>query len=1634
MPLSEVTSVATTRLVVDGKGVESGLVGVDSALGRTVKRMNEVVKANGYLWLSLTRIATYTGIFSFFGAVGKLLKDNIELNTRLAEVSTLIDSANKKQVASWEAVKQQLVTLDPYLGSTIELTRGMYEIMSAGVNEPVQALKLLVTSAKYAKAGLTDLATSASILTSVMKAYNLRAEDMRQVSDVLFSAVQEGKFHVSDLNEAMGKVLPTAATMGVGIDEVSAALAVISQRGLSASEAATGLNRALLSFLKPQQQVAKYMEKQRIETGMTAFATKSFTQVLKDLNEIATRHADVYSKIITRERGLRAMFILSGVGLEQYFKMLEKVRAAMEGQGIVAQAYGKIIGTVGEEMKAVATKFQQAAYAAWGTQSALAAVVKILGSLGLALFKNMDVLTLIGIAWFTLGHAIVKAKLMMDAAYTGMLMKNLMLQAQQAATMKQLALVEAHTIKLGVAMKGAAGLAAGLTTALTGIVVAVVSFAAVRAAMRLLTEDVKRQQDALDKYSTAIRNVSDRLSFWIQMKRELVGGGPELRQILDVEVIKEATAQLRGLGDAVKIEKALWKELSGGVKLALGPMAALSLEVDKMGRALYHNIPLTAKQLQLLKEYAASVGLTEGVLNRLTRQWAENEEWAAKVQARLRGLAITFRDISGAMAIWFKAPMELAKEFPKEKLLEWQKLISMAMAPSDKYTEQQIKAYFDAVKIDYEAAKPLFKDIAATLSAALALQPDLQKQAEWEEGIRGLLLNYKKRVMDAATATLHAQMALAAWKNELVPTDEKMNAFVDTNREWFIQLEASASLLPKVLHEGLIPFFEYIHKQTREENLAKMAERASDALDSMLDVMANAAEKEQTLLNELFSERYNDVVAQAKAEYNVKKRQLDDYLQAVRENHGNLLIAYMIYATTLAALEEKVGLARQVAVKRQFQEYLDDLKDTLRLDFATTTQKIRAAHALYDEAIHKAVELAGTDVELLEILLQGTENFFEQYIKSILKGRTALGDLIITLRAVQQILSSLSSALRGLVQDLGITEGAIYRFAEVLDALSEGVNGVVQGLEAIQIASTMSGALASLAKVAGVIGIIISVVVTLIKVFNALFGKKQQTEAEKMAEAIGKVQRQFKYLGRMSDSVAQRFVELSKKVGEANAKLLLLGDIMRDVGIDSANFELFMVDLMESLVTMAKAAADPWSAYTTSMEEMSEAIGSAFSEMIKYAERWGREGDKWLVSFIQKVRELGLSIKEVDDYVYEWLDTASEGLLTLINSINPLGKSMAEMQDELAGYYKELAEVKFTNIDRAEELLKSIEETNQAIADFTTNLEANQAALRRATVLALTVFNAMLAQGRSLYEVVEAMREPLTALRDKYRQLGMEGDASVAALLKIIDVVDANKELFEAIEANRQILLALGNTGFLTQEAIGAVAENAKSFYDKLIAAGIDSQTALQMISPTLADLVYYAAQYGITLDDATLALIEQAKEAGVYHDKVKTVQEVLETGFQGLIDKIDELILVLGGVPDSMHDVDDSWDEYNKGARDAIDNVMELQNDINNGKWAIPGTGRNGGVPEAQFGIREVGGNQLVNAHSGESILPRNLSEALRRFFGGRALPAGQPGADGVIENNVYIDGQLVYKKLVPYLRKGGKYGDYEIAGDGVF
>ena len=161
-----------------------------------------------------------------------------------------------------------------------ELAEAMFFITSAGIGA-ADAAGVLEASAKAAAVGLGDTATIADLATSAMNAYGKENLSASNATDVMVSAVREGKLEASELAGSMGRVLPIASAMGVSFNEVGAAFASLSRTGTNAAEAATQVRGIMASLLRPTKQAEEAL------TGM-GLSSEGLREQLKEKGLLST--------------------------------------------------------------------------------------------------------------------------------------------------------------------------------------------------------------------------------------------------------------------------------------------------------------------------------------------------------------------------------------------------------------------------------------------------------------------------------------------------------------------------------------------------------------------------------------------------------------------------------------------------------------------------------------------------------------------------------------------------------------------------------------------------------------------------------------------------------------------------------------------------------------------------------------------------------------------------------------------------------------------------------------------------------------------------------------------------------------------------------------------------------------------------------------------------------------------------------------------------------------------------------------------------------------------------------------------------------------------------------------------------
>ena len=180
--------------------------------------------------------------------------------------------------SSFEELRQQAIDLGAKTAfSAKESAAGMENLASAGFNakEIMEAMPGLLDLAAVSGG---DVALASENAATALRGFNLDASQSGHVANVFAKAAADTNAEVGDMGEAMKYIAPVANSMGLSIEEVSAAIGIMSDAGIKGSQAGTSLRGALSRLAKPTDAMQAKMD----ELGLSFYDSEGKMKPLKD--------------------------------------------------------------------------------------------------------------------------------------------------------------------------------------------------------------------------------------------------------------------------------------------------------------------------------------------------------------------------------------------------------------------------------------------------------------------------------------------------------------------------------------------------------------------------------------------------------------------------------------------------------------------------------------------------------------------------------------------------------------------------------------------------------------------------------------------------------------------------------------------------------------------------------------------------------------------------------------------------------------------------------------------------------------------------------------------------------------------------------------------------------------------------------------------------------------------------------------------------------------------------------------------------------------------------------------------------------------------------------------------------------
>jgi TP901 family phage tail tape measure protein len=265
---------------------------------------------------AIAAAASLAGVVRVLGNAGGAAAD---FGQKMAEVGTQLENTS-----GIPALSEQVRELAREMGGdAVANAQGLYDILSAGVSDPVAAMERLNQANKLAVGGVTDVTIAAGGLNAVMNAYGAAVGSAADVSDSFFVAAKQGATSVAELAQNVGSVAPLAAQTRVSFDSLIAAVTALTNGGVETSQAFTQVQSILTAVVKPTKEARDLAEELGLQFDVASLSSKGLAGFLEDVSAKTGGSAEKMAVLFGRVEGLNGALALTGGQAESFAATLD---------------------------------------------------------------------------------------------------------------------------------------------------------------------------------------------------------------------------------------------------------------------------------------------------------------------------------------------------------------------------------------------------------------------------------------------------------------------------------------------------------------------------------------------------------------------------------------------------------------------------------------------------------------------------------------------------------------------------------------------------------------------------------------------------------------------------------------------------------------------------------------------------------------------------------------------------------------------------------------------------------------------------------------------------------------------------------------------------------------------------------------------------------------------------------------------------------------------------------------------------------------------------------------------------------------------------------------------------------------
>lgn len=311
-------AIEAARLFVKvGSDTREGEAGLNSFNDRLNAAARNLTMTGGLMSASLTLPLV---------AAGKAALATAADFERSMNVLQQVSGASAEQMSALNAQALELGAATSF--SAGEAASAMLELGKAGMG--VESIMASIGGVMdLAAAGGIGLATAANVTASALNAFGLQAEQSSYVANLLAAAANASAADISDLAAGLQQGGFAFAATGQNIDDLVASLAVLTNVGLTGSDAGTALKNAMTRLMAPTAEAAELMASLGINVFDAQGNMLPLANVIGVVNaataNMSMQERNAALATIFLSDGMKAMIPLLEVGQDGFLEMKDAV-------------------------------------------------------------------------------------------------------------------------------------------------------------------------------------------------------------------------------------------------------------------------------------------------------------------------------------------------------------------------------------------------------------------------------------------------------------------------------------------------------------------------------------------------------------------------------------------------------------------------------------------------------------------------------------------------------------------------------------------------------------------------------------------------------------------------------------------------------------------------------------------------------------------------------------------------------------------------------------------------------------------------------------------------------------------------------------------------------------------------------------------------------------------------------------------------------------------------------------------------------------------------------------------------------------------------------------------------------------